>query len=48
MKLLERSVKTDLPRDRAFFASNLALPFQVAFLMFFLDLEVFFFGTAMT
>lgn len=41
-------MRTDLPRDKAFSAWTLALRFQVAFRIFRLDLEVRFFGTAMT
>ena len=46
-KLLDWLVSTDLPRESARWAWIAALRFQVALRLFRLDLEVFFFGTAM-
>lgn len=48
MKLSERPVNTDLPRERAFFACSAALCFQADRRMLRFDLDVFFLGTAMT
>ena len=45
---MERSVSTDLPRESARWAWIAALRFQVALRLSRLDLEVFFFGTAMS
>ena len=45
---VERPVKIDLPRDRAFWASTTALCLQVARRLSRFDLEVFFLGTAMS
>lgn len=45
---MERLVRTDLPRESAFWAATAALCFQVAFRLSRLELEVFFLGVAMT